>query len=91
MIPFLVIYLFSFSWLENRRTTLNGDLDAINESVGTSTEDESTNNLKMNWKNTSYVLTLAWSFSLNLGLVYFFEYFCLTSWADRANKINEED
>lgn len=39
----------------------------------------------MNYENMKYVLNIAWTYSLNLGAVYFFEYFVLTCWADRAN------
>jgi hypothetical protein len=39
----------------------------------------------MSIENMKYVLKLAWTYSLNLGAVYFFEYFILTCWADRAN------
>lgn len=45
----------------------------------------------MNWENTKKVLKLGWRYSLNLGLVYFFEYFCLTSWADRSNRAQDSD
>lgn len=63
------------------------EMQVLSESPSQTTEleDDSTQNLVMNLKNTKYVMKLAWTYSLNLGLVYFFEYFCLTSWADRAN------
>lgn len=41
--------------------------------------------MPMTLDNMKYVLNIAWTYSLNLGAVYFFEYFCLTCWADRAN------
>ena len=47
--------------------------------------DDSTNNQEMTIANIKLVFALAWRLSLNLGLVYFFEYFCLVSWIDRAN------
>lgn len=52
-------------------------------------EDESVNNMKMSWTNIKVVLSYAWHYSLNLGLVYFLEYACITCWADRAHRIKD--
>ncbi|CAK83473.1 unnamed protein product (macronuclear) [Paramecium tetraurelia] len=78
-IPFLLIYLYNFTWLDNKRKSLQ-KVQLVEEE-----EDDSTDNLQMSFENMKYVVNLAWTYSLNLGAVYFFEYFVLTCWADRAN------
>lgn len=49
------------------------------------------NNMKMNFANIKFAWKRAWPYSLNLGLVYFLEYSCLTCWADRAHRLTDDN
>ena len=67
------------------------NVDVASEVSGIEIGDDASRNIPMNWENAKLIFRKAGWYIMNLFMVYFFEYSCITSFADiYANKLKDE-
>ena len=67
------------------------NVDVTSEVSGIEIGDDASRNIPMNWENAKLIFRKAGWYIMNLFMVYFFEYSCITSFANiYANKLKDE-
>jgi hypothetical protein len=88
----MLIYILSFTWLNNQKNSRRFDENSeiINDgssdsevSIRSKSEKEEEQNAVLNLTNLKIVLPKAFNLIINLFSVYFFEYSCINCFADR--------